>query len=291
MIAGKKYGKNYIQISERWCKDIGKSKEQGKTRWSYSRVTCFCNCKYEYYLKYILKDFEIYPSEWNYYAEVGSFVHEILAKIFNGELELDDSAQYFVENYDDTICYKVRQSTMDKTFGVIAEYFSDVDMDWLKNYKIMGVELQTEFKLDKYDFVGFIDLLLRDKSDGKIVIIDHKSFPYPFKNDGSVKKAAIHNYETYKRQMYLYAHAVKQIYNEFPKEMVWNCFKDGGKLATIPFDMADYEETMEWFRNKLIEIEQEEDYEPTEEFFYCTNLCNFRGSCEYANLTRKELGD
>lgn len=270
---------------------MNESEKRNKTLWSYSRATCFCHCKYEYYLKYILKDFEAYPKEWNYYAEIGSFVHEILAKIFNGELELDDSAQYFVDNHDDVICCKTRQSTMDKTFGVIAEYFSETDMDWLKDYKIMGVELQVDFNLDNHDFIGFIDLLLRDKNDGKIVIMDHKSFAYPFKQNGEVKKTAIQNYETYKRQMYLYAHAVNQIYGEFPKEMVWNCFKDGGKLARIPFKFSEYEETMDWFRKTISEIEQEQDYEPTEEFFYCNNLCDFRGSCEYANMTREEAED
>lgn len=259
-----------------------------KTLWSYSRTACFDHCKYEYYLNYILKDFDLYPKEWNYYAEIGAFIHEILAKIFNGELELDDSAQYFVDNYDDNNCYKVRQSTMDKQFCAIAEYFSELNTDWLKNYNIMGVELKTEFKLDDYDFIGFIDLLLRDKRDNKIVIIDHKSFDYPFKKDGSVKKNAIHNFEIYKKQMYLYAHAVKQIYDEFPKEMTWNCFKDSGKFATIPFVISEYEEIMDWFRNILQEIGRENEYEPTEEFFYCNNLCDFRASCEYAQSARGE---
>ena len=61
---------------------MSETKEQ-KERWSYSRTACFANCKYEYYLKYILKDDEMYLPEGNYYSEVGSFMHDILAKIFD----------------------------------------------------------------------------------------------------------------------------------------------------------------------------------------------------------------
>lgn len=53
-----------------------------KMRWSYSRLTSFEHCKYEFYLNYIVNDDEEYLSEGNFYAEVGSFVHEILCNDF-----------------------------------------------------------------------------------------------------------------------------------------------------------------------------------------------------------------
>jgi hypothetical protein len=92
-----------------------------------------------------------------------------------------------------------------------------------------------KFTLDGYDFVGYIDLLLRDKRDGKIVVLDHKSTEYPFKLDGGIKKKLQDSFAKYKKQMYLYAYAVHEEYGEYPKEMTWHHFKDGGKLATIPF--------------------------------------------------------
>lgn len=257
------------------------------TRWSYSRTTCFCHCKYEFYLNYVINDDEQYLSESNYYAEIGSYVHEILAKIFSNELKVEDSLDYFIEHYDDYVFYKVRKSTMDKTFGLIADYFASLDIDWLKDYEILGVELETNFKLDNYDFIGFIDLLLRDKRDGKIIVIDHKSSEYPFTSNGKVKKNSQNSFDLYKKQMYLYCHAINQIYGEYPKEITWNHFKDGGKFATIPFVKDEYDETIKWFRNTLKTIEKEKDYEPSEDFFYCNNLCNFRNSCEYKMISSK----
>ena len=261
-----------------------------KSLWSYSRVTCFDHCKYEFYLNYIVHDDNLYLSEGNYYAEVGSYVHKILAMIFDGELKLDDAIQYYIDHYDENICYQAMQSTMDKNYMLIAEYFANLELDWIENYEIIGVELEAKFKVEDYDFIGYIDLLLRDKRDGKFVVLDHKSSPYPFTKSGSVKKTAKESFELYKKQMYLYCHAVKQLYGDFPKEMTWNHFKDKGQLATIPFVKSEYQETMKWFLDSLKEIEQEKDFEPTEEFFYCHNLCNFRNSCEYKMLSSEVEG-
>lgn len=256
-------------------------KNDRKSRWSYSRTTSFGHCKYEFYLDYIINDNKQYLSEGNYYAEVGSFVHEILAMIFSGELDVDDAAQYFIDNYENNVFYKVKKSTMDKTFELIADYFANLDLEWLKDYDILGVELEKKFTVGKYEFIGFIDLLLRDKRDGKIVVLDHKSSEYPFKKNGEIKKKSQQSFESYKRQMYLYCHAVHQSYGEFPKEITWNHFKDGGQFATIPFIQSEYDEAIKWFQDMIGVIEIEKDFAPSEDFFYCFNLCNFRNSCEY----------
>lgn len=249
-------------------------------RWSYSRITAFENCKYAFYLNYVINDDEQYLSEGNYYAELGSYVHSILQMIFDGKLSVDDALSYYLDNYDNNICYKVSPQTMRKNYEIIADYFAGLTLDWLRNYEVLGVELETKFHIAKYNFIGYIDLLLRDKRDGKIVVVDHKSTEYPFKQDGTVKKKCQHSFESYKRQMYLYCHAVKKIYGEFPKEMVWNHFKDD-KFATIQFVQSEYEDVTNWTKNTLNTIEQEKDFEPTMDYFYCHNLCNFRNSCEY----------
>ena len=89
-----------------------------------------------------------------------------------------------------------------------------------------------------------IDLLLRNTETGEYWLIDHKSAPYPFRKDGTGVLAKYKkSFESYKRQMYLYCHAVKQLYGEFPQKITWNHFKEK-KLATIPFQMEEYEDTI-----------------------------------------------
>lgn len=259
-------------------------KKREGTRWSYSRVSCFKQCKYEYYLNYILNDPERYLAEGNYYAEVGSYVHEILAMIFRGELNKEEAAAYFIDHFDDNVFYQASQTSMDNAYNGCLSYFENEDFKWLDQYEILGVEKECRFKIKKYEFVGIIDLLLRDKQTGMLVILDHKSAQYPLKKDGiTVKKNSEHSFESYKRQMYLYCHAVKEEYGEFPSSIIWNHFKDGGLLAKIPFSMDEYTDTIKWFENTIKEATKEREFEPSPDYFYCRNLCNFRNSCEYVN--------
>lgn len=268
---------------------MSKYKEEiDKMQWSYSRLTSFEHCKYEFYLKYIINDDDEYLAEGNFYAEVGTFVHEILAMIFNGELKIEDAAQYYIDNFDDNVFYKIRQSTADKIFETCASYLADVDFTWLNDYEIIGVEKEVNFSKNGYKFIGFIDLLLRDKNDGKLVIMDNKSSEYPFKKDGGIKAKVKDNFESYKHQMYLYGLAVYEEYGEYPKELVWNHFKDGGKLAKIPFKLeGGLYPAIGWMFDTIEQIENEEDFEASQDYFYCHNLCDFRNSCEYKDIGEK----
>lgn len=257
-------------------------KEQiDKMRWSYSRLSNFDTCKYCFYLNYIINNDDEYLSEGNFYAEVGSFVHEILAMIFDGKLTQKAAAKYFKKNFNKNIFYNVKQSTKKKTYELCANYLQNGDFSWIENYEILGVELENEFNLNGYRFVCFIDLLLRDKRDGRIVVLDHKSSPYPFKKNGEVKRNSEKSFSHYKKQMYIYCHAIREMFGEFPKEITWNHFKEMGEFATIPFDENEYRETMEWLEDTIHIIEEEENFDPTLDYFFCKNLCNFRASCEY----------
>lgn len=249
--------------------------------WSHSRITSYTQCPYSFYLRYIIDDDDQYLSEGNYYAEVGIFVHSILEMIYNGELKYEDALNYFIDNFDDNVFYETRQSVMDKTYEACADYFAEVDLDLTERADILGVELKIDTSIGEYKFTGYIDLLLRDKESGDIYIVDHKSSSYPFKQDGkSVKKKDQSNFLKYKHQMYLYCKYVFEVYGKYPKWIVWNHFKDG-KFAKIPFNKAEYDEALEWYKNQIHTIECDNDFESNREFFYCTQLCNFRASCEY----------
>ena len=251
-------------------------------RWSYSRVTCYDHCPYNFYLRYIIDDDSQYLAEGNYYAEVGSFVHSILEKIFKGELQVDDALQYYIDNFDNNVVYTTKQSSMEKTYEACADYFATVDFSWLKDYEILGVEKKVDIDISGHRFVGYIDLLVRNNETKEISVIDHKSSAYPFKKDGkSVLKKSKEGFSKYSKQMYLYCKSVIEEYNEYPKWIIWNHFKDQ-KFAKIPFVKKDYEKAITWFSNKIKRIENDESFEPNIEYFFCKNLCDFRSCCEYA---------
>lgn len=249
--------------------------------WSYSRLTAFAQCKYQFYLKYIVADDDQYLPEGNYYAEVGSFVHSILEMVFKNQLSVDEAGWYFAEHFDDNVLYKTRKNLMDKRYEACANYFADLDLDWLKDCEILGVEKQIDVCVDGYRFTGFIDLLVRDKVTGNIILIDHKSSKVPVSKTGKLLKASEASFTSYKHQMYLYALYVKQEYGEYPAYIAWNHFADGGEIVSLPFSEKEMSDAKEWFLSTIHDIEEEESFEETQDFFYCHNLCDFRNSCEY----------
>ena len=250
-------------------------------RWSYSRLSSFCHCPYEFYLNYILNDQDLYLSENNFYAENGSLCHETLEKIFKKEIPVDEAAEYYV-NHLDELCYKVKKSIMDKKINSCIEYFAGVDFDWLNAYIILGVEKEMTFKIGGKNFVAYIDLLLQDRETKEIIVIDHKSSAYPLTKTGKVAKNHEDTFAGYKRQAYIYAHAVKNEYGRFPDVIAWNYFADGGQWVEIKFDEQEYNATIQWAEETLKKISKEQDFDAAPDFFYCTQLCNFRHSCEYA---------
>lgn len=262
--------------------------EIDKMTWSFSRISCFEQCKYSFYLQYLQDDSETYLPESNYYAELGSYVHLILEMIFKGELTIEEAPAYYAEHFEENVCYKVKQETMDKNYELCANYFAEVDFEWLKDYDILGVEMNVKTNIKGYDFTGYIDLLVQHKVTKDIIIIDHKSATYPLSKKGVVLKSQEHKFDSYKKQMYLYAYYIKEKYGVYPKELWWNYFKTN-QFAKIPFSKDEYDKTIMWLDDVIKEIENENNYDSNEDFFFCVNLCNFRNSCEYAN-DKKQSG-
>ena len=141
--------------------------------WSFSRINSFNVCPYEWYLQYI----EGLQGENNFYAEFGTYCHKILEKYEKGELGIFDLADYFVDHFDEEI--KSNVSNPEKYIELGKSYFENIDLD-LGNYEVLGIEKKCDFELEGRKFTGFIDLLLKDKETGEIVLIDHKSSKYPF---------------------------------------------------------------------------------------------------------------
>ncbi len=254
--------------------------------WSYSRLSSYEQCAYDFYLKYLLQLFSEYLPENNYYAEIGSYVHLILEKVLKGELKQEEAIHYFVNNYDDHIFYKTKESIMDNSFEMCAAYLRELDFNWLKDFDIIGVEQKISTVIEDengkgYQFTGYIDLAIQNKDDGEIYVIDHKSAAYPLKADGkTILKKHLHTFESYKRQLYLYSKYIFEKYGKFPKMLMWNHFKDQ-KINAIPFNEAEYNQAIRWFLDTIHKIEKDETYEPNYDYFFCNHICEFRDSCEY----------
>lgn len=247
-----------------------------KQLWSYSRLSSFSSCPYGWYLHYIEQE----PEEDNWYAVHGSLVHEILEAIANKEMSLDEASMYYADHYDDNLEY-ISEKIKDSTYEKCSDFFATYDFNYLKDNEVVGAEVHLPFTIGDSDFHCYIDLLLKNK-DGEYIIFDYKSSAYPFKKNGKdLLKSQENIFQDHKRQLYLYAEAVKQNYGKYPIELSWLHFKDS-KVASIPFDMQNLEETVNWAKKNIEEITKEEEFPPNlNNFIMCNSLCGYRHSCLY----------
>ena len=247
--------------------------------WSFSRLNSFYNCQYEWYLHYV----QCNKSENGFFGEYGSLIHKILEKYEKGELSLFELNQYYEDHFDADVPHNappnkfvdIRQSYYEKGM----DYFDNIDLD-LGKYEVLGVEKKVEFTIVGKDFVGYIDLLVRDKETGEIIIIDHKSASIKILKNGNISKSDQQHFLDFKRQLYLYGIQVLKEYGTVSK-LKWNMFKDQ-KWIEIPWVQSEYEEAIQWAEDTLKLIESEKEWSPKQDFYYCNYLCGQRNhACEY----------
>lgn len=252
----------------------------GSMKWSFSRLNSFINgCPYEWYRHYI----ECEHAKNSFYGAAGGFAHKCLEKYERGELDAWSLSPYFEEHFMEEVPYdappnKYKDLKLD-WFDTVLDYFNNIDLP-IDQYEIVGVEKQVEFDIGGYPFIGFIDLLLRDKTDEKLILCDHKSSIIKVLRSGAISKSDREHFLAFRRQQYLYAKAVIEEFGEGSvKELWWNMIRQR-EFIKIPFDQNEYQEAQIWALDTIHKIENETEWLPKPEFFYCNYLCSMCG-CEY----------
>lgn len=252
--------------------------------WSFSRVNTYSTCPKSFKLQYI----DCKSKVQNAFAEWGLLCHSILEGYFKGEISLFDMEEEYKKRYDE---YVQHEFPMTKTKNMNISYYEDGlnyfrnFRDFGSNYEVLGIEQRLTIELGGYKFTGFIDLILRDKKDKKIIIVDHKS-KSGFKNNDELSH--------YLLQLYLYSKYIYDTYGEFPKELWFNMFR-AGNICKCTFDEAEYRKSYDWFVStiKQIYIDDEfvdkvyteymkkgkdiADYKLND--YYCNNICSVREHC------------
>ena len=244
--------------------------------WSFSRLHAWEQCPYHFYLKYIEKR----EGESNYYAANGKCMHDVFEAIATNKISVDDCTKYYADQYD-LICETTKQSIMDSTFEKCMNYLCTIDGIDLKKYEIIGVELKMNFKIGKYKFVGFADLVVRNKETREVILVDHKQAPHFMKKDGTPLKNQLDNFLAYRHQMYIYCKGLKDCFNIDVNKIVWHHFKDDGELTIIPFVKDEYEETLQWAIGTIEAIKKDKTFKENPSYVMCSSLCDYRNDCEY----------
>lgn len=90
------------------------------------------------------------------------------------------------------------------------------------NWELVESEKEIHLDINGNAFIGFIDLIVRDKNTGKYIIVDHKS-KSKFKNDEEQAE--------YARQLYLYSLHIKEAFGEYPTQLIFNMLSEAVKTV------------------------------------------------------------
>lgn len=243
--------------------------------WSYSRIKCFEDCPYRFYLKYISGCKEA-PQ---FYASYGSFMHKLIEEFYKGIITKEEMLTKFLFGFQENVIgRRPQQSTVEKYIQLGIEYLKGFTPF---PYNMVAVEKKVEFELGGKKFIGFIDYL--GEKDGEYYIVDNKS--RELKPRSGRKKPTVKDQELDEmlKQLYLYAAAIKQEYGKFPNALCFNCFKNRVFIEE-PFSEKTFSETIEWFLKTVDDIADENEFLPRIDFFGCNYICGVNGECCYYEM-------
>lgn len=255
-----------------------------KMVWSFSRLNAYHQCPYGWKLHYI----DHVDQVGSGFADWGSLCHSIFEDYEKGKLlefELLDTYEERYPQYMHNDFPPIRGTPLaDRYYERGRDLFASFS-SFPENWETLGVELKVDFTIESKQFIGYIDLLVRDKTDGKLIVIDHKS-KSAFKTPEEQAHYAI--------QLYLYAYWVYLHYGERPKELIFDMFR-AGTTVTIPFSQEDQDAAIQWFLDTIRQIYEDEDFwdcvaleyeaknKPLSEFkknnFFCNFLCSSKHFC------------
>lgn len=243
--------------------------------WSYSRIKSFDDCPYGWFLRYIRGE-EGVPL---FYSSFGSFVHELLAGFYRGELTRDEMKTKYIFGFRENV-------KGERPPGDVASNYFAKGLEYITNFeplpfKILGVEEEVRFSACGMNLLGYIDLVGEDE-DG-LAVIDHKS--RDLRGRSKRKKPTMKDTELddMLRQLYIYSAAVEQKYGRLPAKLVFNCYRTG-TVITEPFVAEKYDEAIRWAHKTVERLKDAEEFYPQYDFFKCRNLCDYHESCCYYEM-------
>ena len=252
--------------------------------WSFTRLSAFDECPYKFYKTYI----EGYKESENAFAQWGKFMHELLAKNAQGQLNTNKLAGAYKRGYKRAVNLPFPYSFGNKELD--EQYYNDGVGFWFyydgrpSTMEVLGVEQKLEYEIADFKFKGFLDLLLRDKMSGDIYLIDHKS-KRGFKSKREKRD--------YARQLYLYSVWVEGQYGTPPKAVVFDMLRLCS-TEVIPYDVKARDEAIEWAKDVVdracraigfptkLELsaerrELEQRYAAPD--YFCRHICGQRTRC------------
>lgn len=242
--------------------------------WSYSRISSFVSCPYKFFLTYI----KPCPQRPLFFSGYGSFMHELLADYYRGKKSREALVRTYLTGFQTNIPGRAPDGK------IFSNYFHQ-GLSHLKGLEmpkenILGVEKQVSFQVGDRPFIGYIDLLLQDRENGNITILDHKSRALKPRSTRRKHTKSDEELDRYLRQLYLYSIPVEREYGILPSFLAFNCYRSSA-LIREPFSPSAYCAAKEWATQSIDNIVHAEDFSPCIDYYFCRHICDVHDSCEY----------
>lgn len=245
-----------------------------QTVWSFSRLKCYENCKYSFFLQYL--DYPRPEKTEKFYTEYGKLMHGLIEKVTTGLMTADDAKKEFLISFPQINRRFIKPTTYNNYFVQAVECLSNLK----KEDNILATEKQVNFKIGEYPFVGYIDAIVSD--GGGYYIRDYKTRILKSTSTKKPRKAQ-EEFVQYAHQLYLYSIATKELYGEYPKKIQFFCYRDSS-VAEEEFNPDRLTDSEEWAASTIEQIKREEAWSPSPDWFFCNQICALSESCEYAHL-------
>lgn len=236
-------------------------------RWSFSSINAYKQCPAMFYKQYI----ECLKRTNNAFAEWGSFFHDLFEKYYKKELEFFELSLIYENEYSNNVRLKFPPNAYvnlnENYYKKGKEYLDNFEGDF-EDCEILGIEQEIHLNIDGYNFIGYIDLVLKD--DKGIFIVDHKS-KSKFKSKKEKKE--------YLRQLYLYSIYIHEKYGVYPYRLIFNMFKVNEKID-VNFDYKEYEDAKKWFIETIKDIYNDIEFKTQSDDFFCNWLCSVNSFCK-----------
>lgn len=273
-----------------------------REKFSFSKITSFNNCQYNYYLTYIKN----IKGEQNIYGELGTSCHECIEGMIKGEMNIDQAIEKFTDDVDTCELLDMQfpkykgsnEGIKNNYIDSIKHYFNDFEL-YCENPDFEAIEEYFEMEVKGTLFRGYIDYYYIKGDD--LYCIDFKTSSKFSKKDLEKKKLQLIIYAMYLNKKY----PDKKIYCMFDmlkyikgargglKERHKLDFMESGErgLVEVEFNqenikqLEDFVETNIRLINELKE-KTEDDWKPIDkpkENYFCKNLCGNKKICKYYN--------
>lgn len=211
------------------------------------------------------------PQEDNAFAEYGTLCHKLLEDWALGNLMSFELADAYQSQYDNAVQHyfpSFPSGMGQRYFDAGLHYFSHFD-GFGDHYSILAVEDKFLLDIEGFPFTGVIDLVLEDKRDGTLVVIDHKS------KSAKVMRKQL---ETYTRQLYLYAAAVNERFGRYPARLAFNLFRETDWVEEA-FGLHKLYSTFDWVRDTIHAILADGQWEARPSDYFCRFICSCGSHC------------